>query len=122
MQNGDSVGSTSVGVSVGTAGDVVSPNGVMMSVLVSPVLLVELELEELDDELDDSSHCFVPKGRTSDITNKYSRVDIVSSFCRLNPRKKRTRGVFLTQIWVGLALAPAHAHARASRCASARCY
>lgn len=80
VQNGDSVGSTSVGVSVG---DVVSPNGVMMSVLVSPVLLVELDLEELDDELG-SSHCSVPKGRTSVIANKYTRVDIVSSFLQID--------------------------------------
>ena len=68
VQNGDSVGSTSVGVSVGTAGDVVSPNVEIRGVSVS-VLLVELDLEELDDELD-SSHCSVPMGRMSDITNK----------------------------------------------------
>lgn len=76
VQNGDSVGWTSVaGVSVDTAGDVVS---VILSIPVSPVsLLVELELEELDDELD-SSHCSVPKGRTSAINSKYSRADIVS--------------------------------------------
>lgn len=68
VQNGDSVGSTSVGVSVGTAGDVVAPNVVIRGVSVS-VLLVELDLEELDDELE-SSHCSVPMGRMSDITNK----------------------------------------------------
>lgn len=68
VQNGDSVGSTTVGVSVGTAGDVVSPNVVIRGVSVS-VLLVELDLEELDDELE-SSHCSVPMGRMSDITNK----------------------------------------------------
>lgn len=94
VQNGDSVGSISVGASVGTVGDVVSSNGVIVSVSVSPVLLVELELEELDDELD-SSHCFVPMGRTSDIINKYNRPDIFSSFTRLNPRWCKRVRVFL---------------------------
>ncbi len=92
VQNGDSVGSTSVVDSVVTEGDVVSLNGVVVSV--SPVLLVELELEELEDELEiedevedelDSSHCSVPMGSTRAITNKYNRPDIVSSFPRLIP-------------------------------------
>lgn len=96
VQNGDSVGTTSVVVSVVSSGDVVSLN-VVASVSVSPVMLVELELEELDEleelvELDDeldSSHCSVPMGRMSDIANKYSRADIISSFRRRNARQKK---------------------------------
>ena len=95
VQNGESVGWTPVLVSVGTVGDVVSPNGVVVSVSVSSVLLVELELEELDDELD-SSHCFVPMGRMSAIINKYNRQDIFSSFTRLNLRWYKRARVFFT--------------------------